>query len=149
MLPAAAMMMVGGGLLSAYGQLQQGQAAYRAARFNAESSMQNATLSRAQAAEDAKRFKLTIKRQMGDMRANIGASGLTLDGSALDVLEDSAAQADLDARTIVHQGELKAYGFERDAQMQMAQGNSAVRGSYYGAAASILSAGGNVAKTYG
>jgi hypothetical protein len=145
---AAAAAMVGGGVISAYGQLQQGHAARAAGEFNAKIAEQNAQLARQQAAEEERRFKSVFRRQMGDNRASIAKSGIQLDGSALDVLEDSSAQAQMDAANIKYNGELQAYKFEQEAAMQRYQGAMGLQGAYYGAAASLLSAGGQASNYY-
>jgi hypothetical protein len=144
----AAVLMVGGSLVSAYGQMQQGYAAKSAAEFNANIAKKNAELVRKQAAEEERKLRYQAKKHFGDMRASMGASGIQLDGSALDVLQESVSLAQQDALAVRHQGELKAWGFEQEARLQKYQGEAAVQGAQFGAAASILSGTGQ-AYTYG
>ena len=144
----AAAAMIGGGLIGAYGQLQQGQAAKQAGEYNAAIAEQNAELTLKQAASDERQHRMMFKRQLGDMRASIGASGVSLEGSPLEVLEDSVAQAEQDALNIRLAGQQKAWAFRSEAKLQRFQGSMAEQGSYYGAASSLLTAGGH-ASGYG
>lgn len=142
---AAAAAMVGGGIIGAYGQMYQGHAAKQAGEFNAQVAEQNAELAIKQAKEEEVKFRSVMKRQLGDMRAAIGASGITLEGSPLEVIEDSAAQAEMDAISIRKAGEMKAHTYRTDAKLQRFQGEMGLQGSYYGAASSLLMAGGQAA----
>jgi hypothetical protein len=131
-------LMVGGAIISAYGQLYSGQAAKQAGEYNAAMSERNAMLARQKAAEDERVFRTQTRRKMGEMRAAIGASGVTTEGSPFEVLEDSAAQAEMDALRIRYSGEMQATNFMADAQLQRYQGSASQTGSYFGAAGSLL-----------
>jgi hypothetical protein len=69
-----------------------------------------------------------------------------MEGSAMDVLEDSAATAELDAQTIKTMGERQAWAFRSDATHSRFQGEAAMRGAQLGAAGTLLGAG---AKAFG
>lgn len=142
---AAAAAMVGGGLISAYGQYQQGLAGKQAGEFNAQMAEQNAELAQQQAKEDERRIRAIGLKQMGDTRASTGANGLQMDGSALDVLQDTAQKVSLDALYARHRGEVQAVMYRNQARLDRYQGEAALTGAQYGAAASILSAGGQAA----
>lgn len=145
---AAAAAMVGGGLLSAYGQMQQGYAAKQAGEYNAQMAEMNAELTLKQAAEEETKFRSMFKRQLGDMRASVGASGVQLEGSPLEVMQDSIAQAELDATAIKTQGQRRAWALRSEAALQRYQGAAAQQGAMFGAAGSLLSAGGHAAGYY-
>lgn len=131
---------VGAGL-SAFSALSQGAAADSAARYNAALYERNAQITRqnAQMQEDRQRRLATMRA--GANRAAIGASGITTEGSALDLLESNAMQEELDALMIRWNGANAAADLEANAQLQRAQGRNA-RLSGYGQAGSALLLGG-------
>ena len=131
-------LMAGGAGLQALGSIQQGNAAAGAAKYNAIMADANAEISRKQAFEDERRFRVASRQRLGAMKARIGASGGALDGSALDVLQDAATRMEEDAISIRTTGELRALGYEGDSQLQSMYGKSQKQAGYYGAAAELL-----------
>lgn len=130
-LPIAAIgMTVLGGLSSANSKRQEQYAAAQASEYNAEIadrnalvaernakiSDQNALIVREQTAADVALQTREAKRKQGAAIAAAGASGLRGDGSILDVLADSAAQAEADRQTLKYKGELRAMGYEQEAE---------------------------------
>jgi hypothetical protein len=136
---------VGSTVLQAAGSIQQGQAARSAANYNAQVAENNAAAARAQAAENARRQRVMNKKALGSIRAGYGASGVTLEGSPLDVLEESAMNAELDALSIEHAGLVRALGFQNDAALERFGGRNASRAGYMGAAAALLGGGARIA----
>lgn len=132
------LMNVGGSFLDAFGALFQGEAAARAAEFNAAVERQNAQISLQNAAEAEKRFRRMSRKRMGAARAARGASGVTLEGSALDALAESAMQEELDALTIRYQGELRARDHRIRAQMSQYEADVARTSSYIDALGAII-----------
>lgn len=82
------------------------------------------------AAENARRQSIDAQKQLGRARANYGASGVTMEGSPLDVLEESAQTAELDRLTILQGGKMRADQYKTQGQ------NALVKGA--GSAASTL-----------
>jgi hypothetical protein len=80
----------------------------QAAEYNAEVLRQQAVYARQQSAEQERRYNVQAQAQLGEIRARYGASGVTLEGSVMDVLQMSASNAALNALTIRHEGEVKA-----------------------------------------
>ncbi len=142
---AAGGMAFAGGAVNAKAAIMEGQAAAAAAEYNEKQALDNANLSRLQSAEDVRRLRVMARKQIGSARAASGASGVALDGSALDVLEESAANAELDALTLKHQGDVKAYGFESDARLERFRKRSALEMATVKSAAALLGAGGQAA----
>ncbi len=128
-----------GTLVSAVGAIQQGQAAAASARANAQIAERNATVARASAAQDAEAKDRENRIRLGAIAAGYGASGVSLAGTPLDVLADSARQAELDRQTIVYKGELRALGFSDSAAMDRAQAKNAKRAGYFKAGSALLS----------
>jgi hypothetical protein len=120
------------------GILQQGLAEEKASEYNAKNAENNAKLAREQGYEEERRQRIQSRKQLGDMRASYGASGVTMEGSAMDVLGESAAMAELDAQTIRQAGEAKAAAFESDARYERFKGHQAKTASRFAATTTIL-----------
>lgn len=134
---AAAATVIGTGIQVA-SMIKQGNAQADAANFNADQAAKNAKLSIAQAAEDERSFRVIARKHIGDVRSAYGASGVTNEGSAQDVLEESAANAELDALKIRHGGLVKAAGFQTDATLSNMRSQYSREGGYWGGAAALL-----------
>lgn len=93
------------------------------------------------ARENARRQSIEARKRIGLMRANYGASGVAIEGSALDVLEESAANAELDRLTILQGGSIQAGRYR-------AAGNAAFATGISGAASDLLGAGINAYDAY-
>ena len=136
---AGAALAIGAGI-SAFSSLFEGEATARANKYNAGIERLNATIARQNAAEAERRFRRMSKKRMGSMRAARGASGLALDGSALDAMADSAMQEELDALTIRYQGEIKARSHEANARLARQQAKNSSLSGALGAASAVIGA---------
>lgn len=137
---AIAALAVGGMALNAVGSIGEGQAEYEAQQFNSRNALNNARLAREQAQDDARRQRIGADKQLGDIRSNYAASGVvSSEGSALDVLQESSAAAELDNLMIKHQGEMRAYGHEQEAKFGQMRGGAARTRGYMNAAGGALS----------
>jgi hypothetical protein len=92
------------------------------------------------ARENARRQSIEARKRIGLMRANYGASGVAIEGSALDVLEESAANAELDRLTILHGGTLDANRYRAAGRAAFAQGVTSAAGDLLGGAVSTYDA---------
>lgn len=139
---AAAAMAVGGPMLGAsmgsIGKVMEGESGAQAAEYNAGMAEQNAGLAVQQAAVEEQRQRIMAKKGIGSARAGISASGITLEGSAADVLESSAANAELDSLLIRHAGESKAKMFGAEASLNRYKAAGSRIGGYMGAATSFV-----------
>jgi hypothetical protein len=114
---------IGGTILSAAGQYQQGKAQAEAARFNSKVADMNAKISERRARDALERGKLDEQRKRtevarfkGRQMAAIGASGADVSfGSPLDTLVDTAVLGELDALTIRSNAAREAYDYRVDA----------------------------------
>jgi hypothetical protein len=134
----AAMFQAIGTAVSVVGALSQGQQAKSAADYNAAVANNNAIAARQQADANAAAQQRKARLQIGSMRAGYGASGVSLEGSPLDVLEQSASMAELDRQNILYGGALKAQGYEATAGLELMRGDAAVTGSYFNAGSALL-----------
>lgn len=130
--------LVAGALAGAAGAISSGRAARQAAEQNALAAERNARISRQQARAEAEAQQRDARRRVGAARAAYGASGVTLEGSPLDVLEESASLAELDKQQILYNGELRAMGYTDTASLDRAGGRNAERQGYFGAASTLL-----------
>jgi hypothetical protein len=137
---------IAGGILSAFGSFYQGIAAGAAADYNAGMYRQNAAIVRQQAVFSAQQQARENYLRLGEMRANIGASGARGGdagaGSFLDVLADTAAQGELEKQQILYAGEVKAHNLEMGAALEEYKGKTARIGGYLSAGADLLGAAG-------
>lgn len=136
---------IAGAAITAVSAISGAQAQSNAMKYNAEMAERNAQIARQNAAvEEAKQRRLTVLRQ-GAARANVGMAGVDLEGSPLDILEQNAAQEELDALTIRYKGELAASGFQADAALNRANASNAMTQGYLKAGSAILMGAGQAA----
>lgn len=134
--------------ISFLGAMYQGQQAQQQANFNAAVAEKNARLSKQKAAVDEQRSRVASKKQLGSIRAGYAASGVNLEGTALDVLSESAATAELDALTIRYGGEMESQAFSEQAVQDRRAGEAAKTGSYMSGAGSLLMGGAQAYKSF-
>lgn len=101
---------VGSTAVSAVGSMVEGNARNEAAQENAASEERNRVLAdqdRRTAVEtgllDAEDRRRENKRTLSALRASFGTSGVDLASSPLDVLEDTAVEAELDAQRVEYE----------------------------------------------
>lgn len=134
----AAAISVAGGVIGAMGAQSAGQSSAAGARFrgkaehdtayyNAGLDEYSANISErdrgvavAQSIADAKDVRTKNIAEMGQIRAAYGASGLSLEGSPLDVLEASAVEGNMDIRKTLYAGVVTAAGLTDRAAMARA-----------------------------
>lgn len=136
-----------GAISSANAASAQQKSAAAAADYNATMANQNAdtAMQAASANEEAQRRKSAV--DMGHLRAGLAESGIGLgSGTATDLTEQSAMNAELDALNIRYQGKQQARDYKAQAalgQQQSAQSRSnakaATTSGYLTAGASALS----------
>jgi hypothetical protein len=134
-----------GVLMSFYGMQQQGKAAKRAGKLNAQDAEENARLAMERAKEDERQFRLTFRRDQASNVAAIGASGVRREGSPLEVLQDNAASAENDAINIRRGGEQQRASYLRQASQFRSGARAAANAANIQGAATLLS---GAASTY-
>lgn len=139
--------------VSAFGAIQQGNAASASYKAQAQASEYNAKIQEDNAARISREASIkedNLRRQqayfLGRQRAAIAESGVGLgSGSALDIQQDSETQAELDALTVRYEGETQRRAFLQDASLQRYEGSvarmnasEAKKAGYIGAVGSML-----------
>lgn len=130
---------LGSTLLGAAGVIQQGQAAKRAAEYNAQVQEAQAMVAQDQGAAKATEIAQRTKQRLAATRAAGLESGLELDGSVSDVLDTVNKQGALDQLTALYDSNNRAAGLRQSAEAERAKGRNAVAASYIGAGTSLLS----------
>lgn len=117
-----------GGLVGAVGQLQAANANARAEDYNAQVAEHNADVANrnratilAQSDNEAADQVRENRARMASIRAAYGASGIDLEGSALDVLNATAIENTLDVKRIQYAGALQAAGQVEEANSYKSQ----------------------------
>lgn len=121
------------------GAISGASAEKRAANYNAAAAERNAVVSRQNAAADAELQSREARRRIGAARAGYGASGVAIEGSPLDVLETSAAEAEMDKLNILYKGELQAMGYEDTAALSRSRAKDAGTAGLFKAGSAVLS----------
>jgi hypothetical protein len=132
-------MMVISTAVGAAGAVQSANAQKSAANYNAKIAEQNAVIAQQQTDADLAQQRRSSSKALGDMRAAFSASGVTWEGSPLDVLEDSVRQSELERQNIQYQGELRKRGYANDARLERARGQNAQTAGYMSATSTIFS----------
>tara|TARA_Y100001963_G_scaffold85779_1_gene118639 strand:+ start:8563 stop:9087 length:525 start_codon:yes stop_codon:yes gene_type:complete len=131
--------------MQAVGQMQQSDAAKKAAAFNAAVQRNQAIAARQKAEFDAQRQRSATQDLLARQRAGFAASGVVLEGTPLEVLESTAEAGELDAQVIIHGGELQASGFESQSQLSRFESEAAGRAGPLAAGATLLTGAGKTA----
>lgn len=148
-LPLAIGSAVAGTAISAIGAIRQGQAASNAANYNAGMARMNADIAESQSVAASAALKRDTARKQGAAIAAYGASGVQAsEGSAMEVLADSARSAALDDLTLKYNYKLKGLGFLAQAELDRANASSSRTSSYFNAAGSMLNGGSRVASYF-
>lgn len=129
----------------------QAQIQQQTQQYNSIVKEQNAQLARQQAGAREQQQRRQSRQVLAQQQAALAQAGIGVGfGSALDIEEQSAVRAELDALTIAYEGELQAQGLLAAAQQDIymgaaqsevlrARGASERQASYLSAGASILS----------
>ena len=154
---------IGSTIMGAAGQIQQGQATAAANKYQAKVATMNAAISDRRAkdalergAKEEQQKRRETQQLLGKQQAAMAANGVDISfGSPLDVLVDSSVLGELDALTIRSNTYREEYDYKVQAANQRANADmsrgaaeSAITGSYLGAAGTILGGAGNAYKNY-
>jgi hypothetical protein len=127
-----------GALIQGQGQVSMGEGQASAYDYNAQVAEQNAVQAIALSAQQERQQRIIGRKAIGDIKAGFGASGLSMEGSATDVLAESMAAAEMDALTVRYGGQVKSTNFKNDAMMSRYNATAARAGGQVGAAATVL-----------
>lgn len=126
-----------GDFIGAAGSFIEADAAYKASKYNAQLARQNALWEKQSSQEEARMANVQGRKVLGEMKASYGVSGVTLEGSAFDVLQESAIAAKLDELNIKVQGARRVKALEQGAALTEFEGKAARTVGYIKGAAQV------------
>jgi hypothetical protein len=132
-------LLLAGAASDAVGKIDAGNDAERAGNINSRMALDNAKRARLQGDSEERQLRADAAQTIGGAKASYGAAGIKSgSGSALSVLESSAATAEADAMNIRQQTDLNVRQYQNEAKLARLEGKSAKTGSRFGAATSVL-----------
>lgn len=133
-----------GGMMSAMGQIQTGNAQKQAAGYNATLTEQSADLAISAGEINAENIRLHASRQRAQSLAGMAASGVSIsEGSPLIADAQSAKNEARDIALTRYEAQTKAWQLRGRAQIERWQGKQAQTLSRWGAAGSLLTSSAN------
>lgn len=140
--------MIAGAGVSAVGAYSQGQAGKAAATYNTQLRERDAMTALSQSNQDAIQFSQRAAQAQGSLLAGYGGAGVaTDDGSPMDALRMSVANAKFDEGAILYKGRLKATGYYDDAALNRMAGRTAEEQGGMNTASSLLTGAGRAFAT--
>jgi len=130
-----ASLMIISGITSAVGTAYSGMTQAASYRTQAAYADRQAVMAQQKGAYDESQLARQNTRQMSGMRGDYLSSGIALDGSALDVLTDSATQASLDEQSIKYGAQVQSDNYRFQASLARTNARSATTGGFLGALA--------------
>lgn len=127
-------------VISAVSAMSKANQEKQAAKYNEKVANQQAVSAQQEAAANADKQRRAASKTIGSMQASYAASGVTLEGSPLEILEQSARNAKLDELNILWSGETRAQGYRATANLENARASNAMTSGYLSAAGSLFSA---------
>lgn len=124
--------------MSVVSSISQASQQKQAAKYNQKVAENQAIASRQEAAANADMQRRRAAKQIGSMQASYAASGVSTEGSPLEVLEESARNAELDRLSILWGGETRAQGYEATARLEKSRGSNAMASGLLSAAGSAF-----------
>jgi hypothetical protein len=132
--------------IGAYSAYSQGQSQREMANYNAQMAQLQGQREQEAAAAKAELYQQDAKRRLATMRASYLASGVSMEGTPLLTLMESAQEAAKNEVRIRRQGEMASWGLLSEANLAKMQGRSAYTQGLFGAGSSLL---GGAARAYG
>lgn len=130
---------IAGTAVNAYTSIQAGKEAEFSGEVDANLNEQAAVIEEQQGEAEAQAIRDRSRRLMGSQRASFLKSGLTLDGTASDVIYDSALEGELEALNARYRSKIGAMFSRKEAAMSRYSGKAQKRAYYAGAAGTVLS----------
>lgn len=124
--------------VSAASSMKKGQQESDASAYNVAIAKRDAQVALDQGGLEADQQRRKATLTLGAARALYGASGVTSEGSPIDVLASSAANAEMDNQLIKYRARLRALGYTDTAGLDSASGAAAKSNGYTGAIGSLL-----------
>ncbi len=140
--------MAAGALVSAYGAKRNGQEANNAAQFNANQTEIEALDTIERGNNEEARYRREISQIIGSQRAAFGARNVKVEGTALDLLNDTTRIGEQDALTIRSNTNKEVRGLYSQASELRRQGRAAKKNSLFQAGGTLLTSGASAYGSY-
>lgn len=134
--------LIGQGIQAA-GQMNQGKLDEQAAKTNQLLSNAQASDALLRGTKDEERYRRQIAMIAGQQKAEFGARNVAVDGTALDILGDTAAIGEEDALTIRNNAAREAWGYRNQASEAARWGANQRTNADASSFGSLLTAGAN------
>jgi len=125
--------------LKGLGQIQSGYDADLAYQFNAAVARANAAAVQTSSDFDIARLKKAKKSLSSAQLAGYSKAGVKMEGSPIDVMINSAAEAEIDILINKYNTQMKTISLNAQAEQDEASGKSAIRQGWLGAGSTLLS----------
>ena len=143
----ATVMMGVGTAISAYGAYQQGKMQKQLNDYNAKVAMQNKIAVAEKAEYDKEQLKRRVRKLKGSTTVAFAKAGVDgTEGTAIDIFEELAIESEKDLLMIQYNADLKARGYEIEAQTASYTGAMAYKAGKMRAASTILTGGSSTYK---
>jgi len=140
---------VAGTAFSAVSQIQQGKQQQKWSEYNAAIAERDAKAAKDAAEYEAGQTRRDTERILGRQRALYGKAGVTMEGSPLELMSETAAEGELDALMVERTGILRGQRYGEEATLSRMKGAGARRAGYWGAGTTLLTGAGRAATGYG
>ncbi len=131
----------------AYVQYREGQTAKKIGKQQAASRREDARILRENAEFEIEQQRERVRRFKGTQKVSLLASGVQLEGTALDILADTEIQAQLDRDIIRRNADLAARGLETQARISAFTGSEAATAGSIRAGSTLLASAGKFSKS--
>tara|TARA_A100001011_G_scaffold341913_1_gene375067 strand:- start:548 stop:1024 length:477 start_codon:yes stop_codon:yes gene_type:complete len=143
----ATVMMGVGTAISAYGAYQQGKMQKQLNDYNAKVAMQNKIAVAEKAEYDKEQLKRRVRKLKGSTTVAFAKAGVDgTEGTAIDIFEELAIESEKDLLMIQYNADLKARGYEIEAQTASYTGAMAYKAGKMRAASTLLTGGSSTYK---
>jgi len=124
--------------VAVYGQMQQAKAAEETADFNAKIAKNEAALKEQRGLENIRRQRDQNRRYMSRQRALIAGRGISMEGTALSIMGETASKLELGIQDAFNDVQLGINKSLSQAQSSLFQGQQAKQASLISAGTSLL-----------
>src|SRR6185437_6911850 len=128
-----------GAAIGAVGTLASASAQSQSYKAQAQFQNRQAAMEQQKGAFEGASLKDQNDRQLATMRGQYLSSGIALDGSAAEVLQDSASEASLDEQAVRYGAQVRADNLNWSAKLSRMNASNAMTGGVLGALGTMVS----------
>ena len=126
--------------ISAFGQVEAGQAEAEAAKYNSQVAANNAAYASKAGSAQSEVESLKNAQAESGVKAKQSANNIDVNsGSALKVQQGATEAGQIDIQNVENNALLKAYGYQQESELQKQEQKQATLGADIGAAGGLLS----------